>query len=87
MFEMKYKGYSARIDHDDEEEFSPVGFHADDVTTLRKAFREAADEYLEVCGRSRTGVSKTLIRANQVENMPNLIPTSTQAWDRRGDTR
>ena len=58
---MKYKGYSARIDHEDEDgNFTGriagirdgVGFHADDVTTLRVAFREAVDDYLEACARA-----------------------------------
>ena len=61
MFKMKYKGYSARIDHDDEDGIyigrivgirDGVGFHGDDVTTLREAFREAVDDYLEACVRA-----------------------------------
>ena len=61
MLKMKYKGYSASIDHDDEDEIftgriagisDGVGFHADDVTTLREAFREAVDDYVEACARA-----------------------------------
>ena len=61
MFKMKYKGYSACIDHDDEDGIftariagirDGVGFHADDVTTLREAFCEAVDDYLEACARA-----------------------------------
>ena len=58
---MKYRGYSARIDHDDEDGIftgriagirDGVGFHANDLTTLREAFREAVDDYLEACARA-----------------------------------
>ena len=61
MSKMKYKGYSARIGHDDEDGIftgriagirDGVGFHADDVMTLREAFREAVDDYLEACARA-----------------------------------
>lgn len=57
---MTYKGYSARIDYDDEDGIlfgqiagirDGVGFHADNVDGLRNAFREAVDDYLETCSR------------------------------------
>ncbi|NSY16595.1 type II toxin-antitoxin system HicB family antitoxin [Neorhizobium sp. AL 9.2.2] len=57
---MTYKGYSARIDYDDEDGIlfgqiagirDGVGFHADNVDDLRNAFREAVDDYLETCAR------------------------------------
>ena len=60
MLKLKYKGYSARVDHDDEDGIfagriaglrDGVGFHADDMTTLRDAFREAVDDYVEACAR------------------------------------
>ena len=55
---MTYKGYSAWIDHDDEDGMftgrisgirDGVGFHADNVKALREAFHEAVDDYLETC--------------------------------------
>ena len=61
MLKMKYKGYSARIHHDDEDGIftgriagirDGVGFHADDLTILQEAFREAVDDYLETCVRA-----------------------------------
>jgi len=74
---MKYKGYSARIDHDDDDDGifagriagirDGVGFYADDVTTLREAFREAVDDYLEACARAGKVPPKALIRASQRE--------------------
>lgn len=57
---MTYKGYSARIDYDDEDGIlfgqiagirDGVSFHADNVDDLRNAFREAVDDYLETCAR------------------------------------
>ena len=55
---MTYKGYSARIDYDDDDNVftgriagirDGVGFHADTVDALREAFHEAVDDYLETC--------------------------------------
>lgn len=57
---MTYKGYSARIDYDDEDGIlfgqiagihDGVGFHADSVEDLRAAFNEAVDDYLETCAK------------------------------------
>ncbi|WP_225026403.1 type II toxin-antitoxin system HicB family antitoxin [Xinfangfangia pollutisoli] len=57
---MSYKGYSARIEYDDEDGIftgklagirDGVGFHADTVEGLREAFREAVDDYLETCAK------------------------------------
>jgi predicted HicB family RNase H-like nuclease len=61
---MTYKGYSARIafDADDEIFFGSlagvsdvIGFHADTVAGLKQAFHEAVDDYITTCeklGRS-----------------------------------
>lgn len=57
---MRYKGYTARIEYDDEDGIffgriagirDGVGFHADNVAELRRAFREAVDDYLETCAK------------------------------------
>jgi predicted HicB family RNase H-like nuclease len=57
---MNYKGYAARIDHDDEDAIftgriagirDRVGFHADTVEGLREAFHEAAEEQIETCAK------------------------------------
>ena len=54
------KGYSARIDYDDEDGIftgrlagirDGVGFHADTVEGLRAAFHEAVADYLETCAK------------------------------------
>lgn len=55
---MKYKGYSARIEYSDEDDCfvghiagikDIIGFHADSVKALHKAFEEAINDYLETC--------------------------------------
>ena len=60
MNAMSYKGYSARIDYDDEDGIfvgriagisDGIGFHADTVDGLRVAFHEAVDDYIETCGK------------------------------------
>lgn len=57
---LSYKGYSARVEYDDEDGIffghlagirDGVGFHADTVADLRAAFREAVDDYLETCAK------------------------------------
>ncbi|PWL17040.1 toxin-antitoxin system HicB family antitoxin [Falsochrobactrum shanghaiense] len=57
---MTYKGYSARIEYDDEDGIlfgqiagirDGVGFHADSVDELRSAFHEAVEDYLETCAK------------------------------------
>lgn len=57
---MTYKGYSARVEYDDEDGImfgrvaginDGVGFHADTVDGLRAAFHEAVDDYIETCAK------------------------------------
>ena len=58
---MSYKGYSARIEFDAEDEIlvghligisDIVGFHAEDAAGIRKAFEEAVDSYVDLAGES-----------------------------------
>ncbi len=58
MSTMTYKGYAARIEYSEEDGCfigriagirDVVGFHAECVQELRKAFREAVDDYLATC--------------------------------------
>lgn len=60
MNAMTYKGYTARIEYDDEDEIffgrlagirDGVGFHAETVADLKAAFREAVDDYIETCAK------------------------------------
>ena len=60
MSRMSYRGYTARIEYDDEDGVffgrmagvrDGVNFHGDTVDDLRKAFHEAVDGYIEVCAR------------------------------------
>ena len=57
---MRYKGYSARIEYDDDDRIftgrlagirDGVGFHAETVEGLREAFQEAVDDYVETCAK------------------------------------
>jgi predicted HicB family RNase H-like nuclease len=57
---MSHRGYFAKVEFDAEDEIfvghvagirDVVGFHADDVATLKAAFREAVDDYLLTCER------------------------------------
>lgn len=57
---MTYKGYSARVEYDDDDGIffgqiaglrDGIGFHADTVESLRAAFHEAVDDYLATCAK------------------------------------
>lgn len=57
---MTHRGYVARVEFDAEDECftghiaginDVIGFHADSVNELKQAFRDAVDDYLEVCER------------------------------------
>lgn len=57
---MTYKGYSARVEYDADDEIffgriagirDGIGFHADNVTDLKAAFHEAVEDYLETCAK------------------------------------
>jgi predicted HicB family RNase H-like nuclease len=58
---MNYKGYSARIEYDDDDEIffgqvlgirDFVSFHADTVAELKTAFQDSVDDYLETCRKT-----------------------------------
>lgn len=58
MNTMTYKGYAAKIEYSDEDLCfvghvagirDVIGFHADNVAGLRKAFEEAVDDYIDYC--------------------------------------
>ena len=57
---MTYKGYTARIEFDDDDGIffgriagirDVIGFHADTVQDLRAAFHEAVEDYIETCAK------------------------------------
>lgn len=78
MNTMTYKGYSARIEYDGEDEIffgrvagirDGVGFHADNVADLKSAFEEAVDDYIETCEKigkepQRAYSGKMMFRVN-----------------------
>jgi predicted HicB family RNase H-like nuclease len=57
---MTWKGYSARVEYDDEDGIftgriagisDVIGFHAESVEGLRASFHEAVEDYLETCAK------------------------------------
>jgi predicted HicB family RNase H-like nuclease len=57
---MKYGGYTAKIEYDDDDEIffgrlagirDGVTFHADNVAELKAAFHEAVDDCIEMCAK------------------------------------
>ena len=73
---MTYKGYSAAVEFDADDEIffgklagirDGVGFHADTVAELKASFRVAVDDYIETCARigkapERTYSGKVMVR-------------------------
>jgi len=60
MSTMTYQGYAARIEYSDEDGCfvgriagirDVIGFHAESVDELRRAFHEAVDDYLATCAK------------------------------------
>lgn len=60
MKAITYRGYSAQVQFDPEDEIfvgrlaginDVVGFHADTVEALKAAFHEAVDDYVQACAR------------------------------------
>lgn len=60
MNAMTYKGYSARVDYDDDDEIffgriagirDGASFHSETVAGLKAAFHEAVDDYVETCAK------------------------------------
>ena len=58
MNAMTYKGYAAQVEYSDEDQCfvghiagirDRIGFHSESVAGLRKAFKEAVEDYLETC--------------------------------------
>jgi predicted HicB family RNase H-like nuclease len=58
---LEYKGYSARVELDPDDECfvgrlaginDVVGFHGASIEELKAAFREAVDDYIETCRKS-----------------------------------
>ncbi|MGI8839448.1 MAG: type II toxin-antitoxin system HicB family antitoxin [Caulobacteraceae bacterium] len=57
---MNHRGYRAAVQFDDEDGIffgrlagirDGVGFHAETVSDLRRAFREAVEDYIETCAK------------------------------------
>lgn len=77
MKAMTYKGYSASVAFDAEDEIftghiaginDVIGFRADSVDGLESAFREAVDDYLEIC--RKTGKQPEKAFSGQVTGRP-----------------
>jgi predicted HicB family RNase H-like nuclease len=60
MKAMSYKGYTARVEYDDDDEVffgriagirDGVSFHSETVAGLKSAFHEAVDDYIDTCAK------------------------------------
>ena len=78
-----YKGYSARVEFDAEDRVlvgriagirDVIGFHAETVTGLEKAFREAVNDYVKACAELGQSPNKPVSG-----NMMLRVPTDVHA--------
>ena len=79
---MTNRGYAARIECDDDDRIfrgriagipDGVGFRADSVDSLRQAFREAVEDYLETCAKIEKE-RRSLLRTRDVPCQPGNAP-------------
>ena len=80
---LTYKGYSARVEFDAEDRIFAgriagirdiVGFHAETVTGLEKAFLEAVNDYIKACNALGQSPNKPVSG-----NMMLRVPTDVHA--------
>ena len=80
---LTYKGYSARVEFDAEDRAfvgriagirDVIGFHAETVTELEKAFREAVNDYVKACAELGQSPNKPVSG-----NMMLRLPTDVHA--------
>lgn len=78
MNTLNYQNYTARVEFDDRDNIligrllgirDSVSFHADSVSELRAAFKEAVDDYLETCAKIGKIPEKPVL-GNLVLQMP-----------------
>lgn len=93
MKTMNYKGYNARIEYSDEDSCfvghlagigDVVGFHGESVSELRSAFREAVDDYLDVCEKTGKQPLKPYSGRLMVRIPPQLHAAVAQAAELNG---
>lgn len=90
---MIYKGYSARVDYDDEDDIfigrlvgirDGVGFHADTVQGLRQAFQEAVEDYIETCAKTGKEPQKSYSGRMMFRTSPEVHERAARAAELSG---
>lgn len=93
MNTLTYKGYWARVAFDEDDEVFTgrilgvndiVGFHAETVAGLKKAFHEAVDDYLETCARLGKRPEKTFSGRVMFRVSPDVHASAALAAEREG---
>ena len=93
MNTMSYKGYSARIEYDDEDGVfagrlagirDGVGFHGETVEELKAAFHEAVDDYIETCAKVGKAPQKPFSGQLMVRIDPEVHAKAAEAAELHG---
>lgn len=90
---LRYKGYAARVVFDADDRIfvgtiagisDGVSFHANTVTDLEAAFREAVDDYVETCAKVGKAPQRPYSGSLQFRVSPELHATVARAAELSG---
>ena len=95
MNAVAYKGYAARVEYSDEDQCfvghiagirDCIGFHSESVAGLRKAFKEAVEDYLETCAAVGKAPQKPYSGKLTLRLSPELRVSVAQSAQRGGQS-
>lgn len=90
---MTYKGFAARVEYSEDDDCfvghiagvrDVIGFHGESVKTLRAAFEEAVDDYLETCKKLGRKPNKPYSGQFRLRLQPELHAQAALAAQTRG---
>jgi len=93
MNTMMHKGFVARVEYSEEDGCfvghvagirDVIGFHGDSVSKLRKAFREAVDDYLATCEKLGQGPNRPYSGQFRLRLAPDLHARAAMAAESQG---
>ncbi len=93
MNTMMHKGFAARVEYSEEDGLfvghvagirDVIGFHGESVAKLRKAFREAVDDYLATCEKLGQEPNRAYSGQFRLRLAPDLHARAAMAAESQG---
>jgi predicted HicB family RNase H-like nuclease len=93
MNTMMHKGFAARVEYSEEDGCfvghiagirDVIGFHGESVAKLRKAFREAVDDYLKTCEKLGQAPNRPYSGQFRLRLAPELHARAAMAAEAQG---